>query len=1189
MSGKNFVHLHLHSDYSILDGACKMDRLFERAKELDMPAIAITDHGNVFGIPDFIQNAQRYGIKPIIGCECYTLVHENITEHTKFSLYHTTLLAKSASGYRNLCKLVSIAHTQGFYYRPRINFDLLKKYGDGLICLTGCMQGFVPQMLLAGNEPAAQKGIEELIDIFGCENFFIEVQDHGIPEQKQILPKLFAIAKHNDLRVVATNDAHYVNQSDWEAHDAMLCIQTGAKISDENRMKMPWHQFYLKSREEMELIFKDHREALDNSLVIADMCDVTMLHGENHYPVFFDENEASVGNHIDYLKSLCVKGLKERYDIDYGTVDRNIEVDGSDAYNPVHLCKRFDYELSIIERTGFVDYFLIVWDFVNWAKQNGVVVGPGRGSGAGCLLAYLLRITDIDPIRFGLLFERFLNPDRVSPPDFDIDFCMNRRSDVIDYVRSKYGKDHVANIITFGTLGAKMVVRDVCRVYDIPYEEANRLAKMIPDDLHVTLSEALAKSAELRAEQQKSPQIAKILKECQVLEGMVRNVGTHACGIIISDQPTDDLVPVTLQEGCLTTQYAKEAVEELGLLKMDFLGLKTLTVIDIAERNIRRRDGFKDFSVADMPLEDKETFDLMNSGETIGVFQFESAGIQRWCRQFGFSSIDEISALSALYRPGPMEWLPDYVAGKRDPAKIKYSHPLLKNICKSTFGIIVYQEQVMQAARVIAGCSLSQADILRRAMGKKKVDVMNAQRESFVKGAAEHNKIPRAKAEEIFSVLEKFAGYGFNKSHADAYAVIGYRTAYLKAHFPVEFMAALMSCDLGNADKIELFIAEATKMGTPVLGPDINQSLNDFTPYISGNEGHIRFGLSAIKGVGDVAAKNIMCERDKCGGFKNFVEFSQFVDTRVVNKRVFEALILSGAFDSFGCDRQHLMNSLPNILQEAANVQREKSSGQTSLFDMFNSCNSVVSIDVSGAKMSKFDKLKNEKTTLGFYVSGHPMVEYKDIAPIINSPASGDLSGLQDRESFRVCGIISGIVKKFTKKDSRAWALFQCDTGKSVVQMNCFPDSFENFGHKIRENELVVIAGMARVRDGNSGYSVSDIELISSALNHMISGIDWVLDAESSQLDEFIMAINDFIQNNEGNTENVLHFEFKDGHRELAKMSSALRSKFDLETVKGLKSAAAVKSISFRAQKLSKNEEKSISKIHFNFNNSRRG
>jgi DNA polymerase-3 subunit alpha len=712
---------------------------------------------------------------------------------------------------------------------------------------------------------------------------------------------------------------------------------------------------------------------------------------------------------------------------------------------------------------------------------------------------------------------------------------------------------------------------------------------MIPDDLHVTLNDALAKSIELRSEQQKNPRIAKILKECQVLEGMVRNVGTHACGIIISDRQTDDLVPVTVQEGCLTTQYAKEAVEELGLLKMDFLGLKTLTVIDIAERNIRRRSGLENFSVSDVPLEDGKTFDLMNSGETVGIFQFESAGIQRWCKQFGFSSVDEISALSALYRPGPMEWLADYVAGKKDPTKIKYAHPLLEDVCKSTFGIIVYQEQVMQAARVIAGYSLGQADILRRAMGKKKVDVMNAQRESFVRGAAEHNKIPRDKAEEIFSVLEKFAGYGFNKSHADAYAVIGYRTAYLKAHFPLEFMAALMSCDLGNADKIELFIGEATRMGIPILGPDINQSFNDFTPYVSPSENYIRFGLSAIKGVGDVAAANIMSERDKCGKFKSFVEFSQLVDTRVVNKRVFEALILSGTFDSFGHDRQHLMNSLPNILGEAANAQREKNSGQTSLFSMLDGGNSIVSVDTGGAKMSKFDKLKSEKATLGFYISGHPMAEYKDVAPAVNAPPSGDLSNLHDRANFRLCGVIGGIVKKFAKKDSRPWSFFQCDTGKSVIQMNCFSDNFEKFGHRIRENELAVVTGTVYIRSDESSYSVTGIDSISNALNYIISSVNWVLDAESGQLDEFIVNINDFIQNNEGNVENLLYFEFKSGHRELAKMPSALRSKFDLDAIERLKSSPALKSVSFSAQSLFPSQEKNISKGRQNFNTSDRG
>jgi DNA polymerase-3 subunit alpha len=571
----------------------------------------------------------------------------------------------------------------------------------------------------------------------------------------------------------------------------------------------------------------------------------------------------------------------------------------------------------------------------------------------------------------------------------------------------------------------------------------------------------------------------------------------------------------------------------------------------------------------------------MNSGETIGVFQFESAGIQRWCRQFGFSSIDEISALSALYRPGPMEWLPDYVAGKKDPTKIRYPHPLLKDICKSTFGIIVYQEQVMQAAQIIAGYSLAQADILRRAMGKKKVDVMNAQRETFVKGAAKCNKIARTKAEEIFSVLEKFAGYGFNKSHADAYAVIGYRTAYLKAHFPVEFMAALMSCDLGNADRIEFFLTEATRMGIPVLGPDINQSFADFTPYASQGKGYIRFGLSAIKGVGDIAATNIISEREKCGEFENFIAFTQLIDGRVVNKRVFESLILSGAFDSFGYDRQHLLNSLPNILQEAANVQKEKSSGQTSLFDMFSEHGAVVSIDTGGKGMAKFDKLRNEKATLGFYVSGHPMAEYEGIASAINVPASGNLNELNGRENFRICGIISGIVKKFAKKDNRIWAFFQCDTGKYAYKINCFPEAFEKVGHKIKEDALVVIVGTARVRDDESTYSVVDIVAMGEALDHMICEIDWILDGESKELDKFIVDMNNFIQNSDGNVENAMYFEFKDGHREFARVPSGLKSKLDLEIIGKFKISPALKNVSFVANKFISGDEKKHFKNKF--------
>ncbi|MDR1890995.1 MAG: DNA polymerase III subunit alpha [Puniceicoccales bacterium] len=1182
MADKSFVHLHVHTDYSLLDGACRMDRLFDRVNELKMPAIAMTDHGNVFGVPDFVKYAQKANVKPIIGCEFYALYHEDIGERKKYPVYHTILLAKNLNGYQNLCKLVSIAHREGFYYRPRINFDLLRKYGTDLVCLSGCIQGYLPQMLLDGNDELAKRGLDEFVSIFGKENFFIEVQNHGIDEQKIVLPKLLKLADDNGIRAVATNDCHYVLQTDWEAHDAMLCIQTGAKVKDENRMRMGWHQFYIKSRGEMELLFDGRSDILDNTFVVAEMCNFEMPYGENHYPVFRKSNGDDVSNG-EFLRNLCLRGLKERYGVEYvatNDLEKSAkkkkeafglnEISQEEKHSAENLSRRLDYELSIIEKTGFVDYFLIVWDFVNWAKTHGVVVGPGRGSGAGCLMAYVLKITDIDPIRFNLLFERFLNPERISPPDFDIDFCMNRREDVIEYVRNVYGRDHVANIITFGTFGAKMVIRDLCRVYDIPYEEADRVAKMVPDDLGITIENAIAKSAELRNEQHRNPLVGKILEEGKILEGMVRNTGTHACGIIIADRPTQDLVPVTIQDNVLCTQYAKEAVEELGLLKMDFLGLKTLTVIDLAERNIRRRPGLENFSVSNVGLEDEDTFALMRTGDTTGVFQFESGGIQRWCRQFGFTSVDDISALSALYRPGPMEWLSEYVAGKKDPTKIKYVHPLLENVCRSTNGILVYQEQVMEAARIIAGYSLGGADILRRAMGKKKVDVMNAQRDVFVKGAAAHNGIPKKKAEEIFSVLEKFAGYGFNKSHSDAYAVIGYYTAYLKAHFPVEFMAALLSCDSGNADKIRDLIAEATRMGISVMGPDINKSGEAFTPYVEGNDGYILFGLSAIKGLGDVAAKNILSERDQNGPYVDFMDFMKRVDVRVVNKRVQEVLILTGAFDVFGNDRKHLMEYLPTAMQEAATMQQDASMGQMQLFDVLGTAekDGRMQIPTKSSPMSKIEKLRHEKMLLGFYISGNPLEDYREFLPSINSPASGDLSVLTDRDQFRICGILGTISRKITKKDNRAWAFFTLETRDAQYKMNCFPDAYEKVYHKLEEGTLVMVTGNARLRDSEISFNVSDLEPLNHAIGRLTKTVTWLLDAETGQLSAFLDEFKDFVHGNDGTVEHVLIFEFCDGRQEKAKLANSLRSSLDVKKIRNFAQNSVVKNIRFDVEPL---------------------
>ena len=853
---QNFVHLHVHSDYSLLDGACRIDRLMDRAVALGMPALALTDHGNLFGAIDFYNTAKSKGIKPLVGCELYLVETSRLEKHGRSddegkSIFHLGLLAKNLTGYQNLLKLVSDAHLKGFYYKPRTDLETLAKYANGLIGFTGCLASLVPQHLLHDREEEARKACARFVDIFGRENYFVEIQDHGIPEQLKIIPGLLKLAEEFNLKVIATNDVHYVNASDAGPHDAMLCIQTGAKIEEEKRMKFSGQEFYLKSRAEMEKLFIEVPESITNTQLVAEMCDLTIPFpkGSERYPKYPLPVEVSAKtDRSGYLKDLCIAGLRHRYGLDYASPEKH-----ADPVLGQTLVERLDFELSIISKTGFIDYFLVVWDFIDWARKHDIPVGPGRGSGAGCLVAYLLAITNLDPLRFKLLFERFLNPERVSPPDFDIDFCMRRRGQVIDYVREKYGKDCVANIITYGTLGAKMVIRDISRVHNLAYADADRLAKMIPDELNITLEDAVKKSTELRDEIARNPVAKKIFDQARVLEGMVRNTGKHAAGIIITDRPLDEFVPLTLQEEDVTVQFDMNAVGKLGLLKMDFLGLKTLTVIADAVDNIRRTADPK-FDIEAISLEDAKTFALLNSGRTTGVFQLESGGMQNLCRQISLSTIDEIVALIALYRPGPMEWIPDYVRGKKDPTTVTYPHKLLEEVCRETYGIMVYQEQVMEAAKIIAGYTLGGADMLRRAMGKKDADAMAKERTKFVEGAQRVNQIDEKTANSIFDILNKFAGYGFNKSHSAAYAILSYQTGFLKANYPVQFMAAMLSSELGNSEKVSHFVAECEAMGLKVLGPDVNESREMFTPV--GEK--IRFGLAGVKGVGELAAQKII-------------------------------------------------------------------------------------------------------------------------------------------------------------------------------------------------------------------------------------------------------------------------------------------------------------------------------------------
>ena len=1124
---KEFVHLHVHTDYSLLDGCCRIDRLMERTAEMGMKAVAITDHGNLFGVVDFISKAEKNGVKPLIGCEAYICNGHSRTDRiNKYN--HMGLLAKDFVGYQNLSKIVSDSHTEGFYYKPRTDMEFLAQNSAGLIGFTGCLQGVVPQLLLHDEIEEAKNMVGQFIEIFGRENYFVEIHDHGIAEQQKIIPDLRKIAKDFDLKIVAANDVHYVNAEDWNPHDALLCIQTGSKVAEEKRMRYDSRQFYLKTREEMELVFKEVPEAITNTSAVAEMCDVKLPFGENNYPVYeippelttdYDDNEA-------YLLKLCQDGMQDHYNVNYVPKSDRSEDSVEDEELAASLSRQIDFEIEVIQNTGFLDYFLIVWDFIRWAKEENIPVGPGRGSGAGCLVAYLLKITDIDPIRFKLIFERFLNPERVSPPDFDIDFCMRRREEVIDYVREKYGHECVANIITFGTFGAKMVVRDLARVLDIPYAEADKLAKMVPDELNISLEDAFSKSEELKQELRHNPLAEKIYGLGTVIEGMVRNTGTHAAGVIIADRPLNELVPLTTQEGALTTQYPKDPVEKLGLLKMDFLGLKTLTVIADAENNVRQA-GNSEFDIEKVTFEDEITFQLLNEARTVGVFQLESSGMQSLCRQFNISTIDEIIALIALYRPGPMDLIPDYIRGKNDPSTIKTAHPLLDDICAETYGIMVYQEQVMEAAKVIAGYTLGGADMLRRAMGKKKPEEMEKQRGIFIKGAEKTNKIPKKKADEIFKILEKFAGYGFNKSHSAAYAILSYRTAYLKANYPVEFMAAILSNELGNSDKVAHFVEETEMMGIEVLGPDVNESRENFTPVRKEEGGaSIRFGMAAVKGVGEVAAQILIGEREADGPFKSLSDLLDRVESEKVNKRVLEHLIKTGAFDATGQDRAELLADLEPLMKQAIVRRQERDAGQTSfLDDLFSqteangedSENSSYDRPNRKLKMSKAEKLLLEKELLGFYISGHPLDAFGSLPASMNELQTEDLPNQPHRTAFRLCGVVTGLNKRFTRNDNKPWAMFTLSTRRQGFNMHMFSKAYETSGEALLEDQIVTVQGYIANRDGDVRLNVQEVLPLDRQLPQLVKSITWYLQDSTERVD-FLKHVRKALDDRPGDT-----------------------------------------------------------------------
>ena len=1196
----------------------------DRAVALGMPALALTDHGNLFGAIDFYNTAKSKGIKPLVGCELYLVETSRLEKHGRSdedgkSMFHLGLLAKNLTGYQNLLKLVSDAHLKGFYYKPRTDLDTLAKYAPGLIGFTGCLASLVPQHLLHDREDEARKACARFVDILGRENYFVEIQDHGIPEQRKIIPGLLKLAEEFNLKVIASNDVHYVNSTDSGPHDAMLCIQTGAKIEDEKRMKFSGHEFYLKSRAEMEKLFIEVPESITNTQLVAEMCDLTIPFpkGSERYPKYPLPVEVSAKtDRAGYLKDLCIAGLKRRYGVDYETrtiiagSSSNSKPETQDPELVTTLCDRLDFELGIIGKTGFIDYFLVVWDFIDWARKHDIPVGPGRGSGAGCLVAYVLAITNLDPLRFKLLFERFLNPERISPPDFDIDFCMRRRGEVIDYVREKYGKDCVANIITYGTLGAKMVIRDISRVHNLAYADADRLAKMIPDELNITLEDALKKSTELRDEVARNPVAKKIFDQARVLEGMVRNTGKHAAGIIITDRPLDEFVPLTLQEEDVTVQFDMNAVSKLGLLKMDFLGLKTLTVIADAVDNIRRTADPK-FDIETISLDDAKTFALLNSGRTTGVFQLESGGMQNLCRQISLATIDEIVALIALYRPGPMEWIPDYVRGKKDPSTVTYPHKLLEEVCRETYGIMVYQEQVMEAAKIIAGYTLGGADMLRRAMGKKDADAMAKERTKFVEGAKRVNNIEEKTANSIFDILNKFAGYGFNKSHSAAYAILSYQTGFLKANYPVQFMAAMLSSELGNSEKVSHFVAECEAMGLKVLGPDVNESREMFTPVFrragaspadahsapersalgaqlsARSEAAIRFGLAGVKGVGELAAQKIITERDANGPYAGFEDFAARVDGRAINKRVLEHLTKTGAFDFSGASRKRLFDGIDGAMLTAANNARDKAAGQHSFLDMLAApppparppaLSAQISALNSASAADDFtsaERLIFEKELLGFYVTGHPMNVYSGITEALDTYAVDDLLKQGDRVEFRLAGIVSNIVKRLSKKDNRPWAAFTLATKNASVALNLFADGYAAYGAILAENAPVLVLGNIITGTEGPRINVKECYPLDAEVTRLIKKVTWLVHPVHPELPAFLRLLRETLNQQVGDTRVEFAFMFEHRVASYAEASTALTWKLNGAAFQQLRAHPAVAGVQLQTRPLElKNDRK---------------
>ena len=1048
----SFAHLHVHTEYSLLDGACRIDGIMDRIKEIGQTAVAITDHGVMYGCIDFYKAAKAAGIKPIIGCEVY-VARRGMTDRIHGidnDPYHLVLLCENRKGYENLCSLVSEAFIHGFYGKPRVDIALLEKYHDGLIALSACLAGAIPQYLMEEDYASAKTYALKMAEIFGEGNFYLELQDHGIEEQRPVNQGVERLARETGLPLVITNDAHYLRKEDAAMQDVLLCVQTGKTVDDENRMKFQTEEFYLKSEEELRLLFPNHVEAFENTVRIADRCNLEFTFHEYHLPSF-PVPEGYTNE--EYFRELCSKGFQERY------IDP-----------PKEYVDRLEYEIGVISRMGYVNYYLIVWDFIRYAKEQGIPVGPGRGSGAASIVAYCLHITEVDPMKYALIFERFLNPERVSMPDFDTDFCQERRPEVIDYVMRKYGSDHVAQIATFGTMAARGAIRDVGRAMNFTYAETDVVAKQVPSTPHITLDQALKESPKLKEMYDNDERVKMLIDTAKSLEGMPRNSSTHAAGVVITADPVCSYVPLSCNDDTIVTQYTMTTIEELGLLKMDFLGLRNLTVIEDAQQQIRKMD--PNFDIAKVPDDDPETFKMLGEGKTQGVFQLESTGMTGVCVSMKASSIEDITAIVALYRPGPMDSIPTFIANKLDHRKVTYKTPLLEPILKVTYGCIVYQEQVIEIFRSLGGYTMGQADNIRRAISKKKMKVIEAERKVFVYGDPDQNisgcighGISEAVAQSIYDEIVDFANYAFNKAHAVCYAVVSYQTAYLKCHYPRQYMAALMTSVLDSAAKISSYIAECKELGIAVLPPDVNHSDDHFT--VEGDA--IRFGLGAVKNVGRGLIRSMVKKREDGGPFRSLEEFLERMGDGELNKRAVENFIKCGAMDCFGYHRSELLAVYDTMMGTLSSTRKKNLEGQLGLFSMLDEPDSSARIPIPKLpEMSRPELMSMEKETTGIYISGHPMDDYRKFLRNTHVVPMSDLmseeSTFRDDQIVSVAGIVQAVKMKSTRNNSMmAYVTVEDDTAS--MEMLAFSNVLGQYGGYLRENSPVVITGRLSLRD----------------------------------------------------------------------------------------------------------------------------